>query len=126
MTTPVDDLPVGTAKTVRPTKYVVSGTPTGPAPTTIAAGRARIKRRRLTGDDYRNQRAMARSVTGYDETSPIWGKRLPVVLQEIDDLLEKATDKVTPLGDKVKAMDTAKTYVKELQKRLATNKLMSV
>jgi hypothetical protein len=123
MSTPIDDLPVGTAKT--PTPKPATPTATPPGVTSISVGRARIKRRRLTGDDYRNQRAMARSVTGYDETSPIWGKRLPVVLQEIDDLLEKATDKVTLLGDKVKAMDTAKTYVKELQKRLATNKLMS-
>jgi len=124
MTTPVDDLPVGTAKIVHPTKSVVSGTPSGPAPTSIAAGRARLKRRRLTGDDYRNQRAMARSVTGYDEKSPIWGKRLPVVLQEISDLLDKAQTTTGP--DVLVKVREAEALVAELQKRLATNKLMSV
>jgi hypothetical protein len=119
MSTPIDDLPVGTAKT--PTPKPATPTATPPGVTSISVGRARIKRRRLTGDDYRNQRAMARSVTGYDEKSPIWGKRLPVVLQEIDDALTAAEKggKGTPETDK------AHLYVKELQKRLATNKLMS-
>lgn len=55
--------------------------------TTIAAGRAAIKRRKLTGTEYKGIRDTARQMAGYDDKSPIWGKTTLAVLKEIADAI---------------------------------------
>ena len=99
---PLEGLPVGKVKT--------APEPAAPAPT-AAPGTTVIpfrKKGRLTGKAYTDARDFARKTTGYDASSPIWGKRMPVVFQEIRDALAA--------GD----IETADNLVSELQKRIAT------
>lgn len=85
-----------------------------------------MKRRRLTGAEFKEARKTARDVTGYDDTSPIWGKRMPAVLVEIGERIEKAHDQMN-LGSYANAHDhlnAANLLVTELKKRIATGQII--
>jgi hypothetical protein len=118
-----------------PTKKTISdplaGIPTGtaraprPAPSVINLNAAR-KRRTLTGQAYKDAQKFARDMVGYDNTSPIWGKRLINVIGDVDARLEDATTALGS-GDYGFAEDSlrqAHTYITELKKRLAYGQVM--
>ncbi len=93
---PLAGIPVTTS--IKPRKPRATNPRAVAAPagvTTIAAGRAALKRRKLTGPEYKGIRDTARQMAGYDDKSPIWGKTTLAVLKEIHDLM------ITPgsLGD---------------------------
>ena len=94
------------------------------APTTIAEGRARLKRRRLTGQERKDVVAMARGMTGYGPSSPIWGKRMPVVLAEVLEHLDKLAKTSPMTTGQGKELDAARILVEELQKRIATGQIV--
>ena len=98
-----------------------------PAPTNIATARAASKRRKLTGDDYKQARDFARKTTGYNETSPIWGKRLNVVLVDIETMLVEADGNLSggAYADAAAALAQALEFNRELQKRVATGQLIA-
>lgn len=99
-------------------------TPKATAPTSIATARATKKRRKLTGEQWKEQRAFAQKTTGYNETSPIWGRRLIEVLVDIEALLDFGTpNAITSQKERV---ERALLYNRELQKRLATNQLTNI
>lgn len=112
---PLAGLPVATAK---PAPQPKAAPAAGGNVVNLASAK---KKRKLSGDDYKNARDFARSATGYNDTSPIWGKRMPVVLMEIEELLDLAT-KGLGSGNEV---EQALLLNRELQKRLATNQLIS-
>lgn len=121
-TTEIDPttLPVITPKAKRTPKATATGTPTN-----IATARAARKRARLTGDDYKQARDFARKTTGYNETSPIWGKRLIEVLVEIEALLDFGTPNAHAPMTQKERVDQALLFNRELQKRLATGQLIA-
>ena len=116
-TDPLAGIPVATAKPAKVAK-------TAPSGSVINLASAK-KKRRLTGDDYQNAKKFAASMVGYDSTSPIWGKRLPVILAEVLERVEDA--QVNIVGDPSAAQDeliVVKTLVQELQKRIAFGQVM--
>jgi hypothetical protein len=84
-------------------------------PITIAEGRARVKRRRLTNAEFQAARIQATTVTGYDDKSPIWGKQLP----EVVDMIEAEIDRGTAAS-----LNTAKQLLGQLKARAITRKLI--
>ena len=97
------------------------------APITIAQGKANLKRKRLTGEAYKQARDFARKTTGYNDTSPIWGKRMNVVLTDIETLMERIGTQIGN-GDYADAEDTLQLALglnQELQKRIATGQLIA-
>ena len=97
------------------------------APTSIATARAARKRKRLTGEEYKSARDFARGVTGYNDTSPIWGQPMVNVLVSIATSLEFAIDQIrtSGSGDYLVALEEALTFNRELQKRIATNQVIA-
>jgi len=123
---PLAGIPTATAKTARriysPTKpRTAKAVSTGNVIDLSAA-----KKRKLTGQEYKDARDFARKTTGYNDTSPIWGQRMPVVLTDIERLLQKAKDQIDngSYGDGLAFLDDALLLNKELQKRIATGQLI--
>jgi hypothetical protein len=87
------------------------------APMTIAEGRAKMKRRKLTTTEFKAARAQAITVTGYDSSSPIWGKQLPEVLDMIDDA-------ITAAGHGTQSIQVARDLIAQLKARAVTRKLI--
>lgn len=103
----------------------VSATPNVPVPGVINLAQAK-KKRKLTGQQYKDARDFARGVTGYNDKSPIWGKRMNVVLNDIEANLNDAS-RFLNSGDYMAAetaIEAALKYNQELQKRLATGQLI--
>jgi len=121
-TTPVVPVPA------KPKRIKVSTTvSTVTAPTSIATARAARKRKRLTGEEYKSARDFARGVTGYNDTSPIWGKPMVDVLMSIAALLEEY---ISDNGGTAHFaghinIQQALTLNRELQKRIATNQVIA-
>lgn len=104
---------------------VAGASPAKPAANVINLAQAK-KKRKLTGEDYRNAVKFARGITGYDDTSPIWGKKMVVVLAELLERLD-TTNGFINAGDLIEALDSlkdAQTSVTELQKRIATGQVI--
>jgi len=116
---PLAGLPVATAKAPRATKPTAA--PNGVID--LSAARSERKRRKLTGQAYKDARDFARKATGYDDTSPIWGKRLPAVLTEIEALLD-LSESHPDFTSEVDRIERALFLNKELQKRVATGQLI--
>ena len=119
-TTPVVPVPA------KPKRIKVSASAPA-APTSIATARAARKRRRLTGSEYKSARDFARGVTGYNDTSPIWGKPMVDVLMSIAALLEEY---ISDNGGTAHFaghinIQQALTLNRELQKRIATNQVIA-
>lgn len=87
----------------------VSSTTT-PAPSTTA-------RPKLTWQEAKARRESARATVGYDKSSPIYGKTTLEVCQMLQAVLDDAS-----LSEAGRIL-SAKTYVTELQKREAAQKL---
>jgi hypothetical protein len=94
-------------------------TPVTPAPTVINLAAAR-KKRKLSGQDRKDAVEFARSMVGYNDTSPIWGKKLIVVLAELSEQLDEVEK---ALGSDSTIVE-ARTTVSELQKRVAFGQIM--
>lgn len=71
------------------------------------------KKNRLSGAAFQAAKSMATTVTGYDEKSPIWGLRLPEVLDIVEGHINTGD-----YGD-------ALTVITELKKRLAKNAVIA-
>lgn len=117
---PLAGLSIGTAK--------AAPTITGPTPASapVINLNAAKKKRRLTGQAFKDAQTFARDMVGYDDTSPIWGKRLIVVISDVAQQLEDAAT-YAGAGDHVNAeasLITAHTYITELKKRLAYGQVM--
>jgi len=119
-----EDTILGVPVPAKPKRIKVSA-PT--APTSIATARAARKRKRLTGEEYKSARDFARGVTGYNDTSPIWGQPMVNVLVSIATSLEFAIDQIrtSGSGDYLVALEEALTFNRELQKRIATNQVIA-
>ncbi len=105
-----------TAQEPKKTRATRTATPptTTPVPTPIATGRANVKRAKLTGVEIQARRELARSVTGYDNTSPIWGQNTSTVVQRALSSLRA--------GDQAD-LEQVELLLNELLKREATNTL---
>lgn len=122
-TDPLAGIPLSTAspaRTPRPAK--VAAVPGGNV-VNLAQHR---KKKRLTGEAYKQARDFARGVTGYGDTSPIWGKKLPEVLTEIEARLVEAEHRIVAgdYGDAQMGVQAALEFNRELQKRVATGQLI--
>lgn len=94
------------------------------APATVINLATARKKRKLTGEDRKNAVDFARSMVGYNDSSPIWGKRLIAVLAELSDqITELETDAITGVIN-TPALAQARTIVSELQKRVAFGQIM--
>jgi hypothetical protein len=82
----------------------------GPNPPTPIAGR-----KRMTNAEFKSARAQALATTGYDATSPIWGKRLDEVCDAIAAQIQTGT---------ASSLNNALTLVTELKRRTLTNRLI--
>lgn len=120
-TDPLAGLPVGNAPGISARAAAPSATVVP-----IAEARSRSKRRRLTGEEFKNARDFARKATGYDASSPIWGMKMLEVLTDIERTLEDAKKSsaagfVSEVDDH---LEHALLFNQELQKRIATNQLI--
>lgn len=116
---PLAGLPVATAK---PAPQPKAAPATGGNVVNLKAAKAK---RKLSGQAYKDARDFARSATGYNDTSPIWGKRMAVVLMEIESRLADGISTAIGGGDPIAELEDALALNRELQKRLATNQLIS-
>lgn len=91
-----------------PKKLVLSGTP---AIAPVAPPYARRRRKRLDPAVLAANRTLAKSMIGYDDTSPIWSKTVPEVLDMIDGAID--------IGNYAKAQ----VIVNEYRRRITQNKL---
>ncbi len=93
----------------------------------LTAAKAARKRKRLTGDQFKQARDFARSATGYGNTSPIWGKKMIEVLTSIETNLAQGIEDVLNghASSGVVAVEKALLFNRELQKRIATNQIIS-
>lgn len=110
---PLAGIPVATAKAA------TVSTAANPSGGVINLASAK-KKRKLTGQDRKDAVKFARDMVGYDSTSPIWGKKLIVVLADLSediDEIEKALGSDSTVND-------ARTTVRELQKRVAFGQVM--
>lgn len=115
-TDPLAGIPVATASPAKVSAPVATGV------INLAAAK---KKRKLTGQDRKDAVKFARDMVGYDNTSPIWGKRLIVVLAEISDQLTQArADARTSPALAETSIDGALQWVGELQKRVAFGQVM--
>lgn len=118
---PLAGIPLATAKAVK----VPASTPVVPTTgTTNVINLAQAKKkRRATGAEFKAARDFARKTTGYDATSPIWGKKLPEVLMAVEENLQYAIDelKAGAPGNASDLIEAGLRLNRELQKRLATN-----
>lgn len=115
---PLAGLSIGTAK--------AAPIATGPTSASVINLNAAKKKRRLTGQAFKDAQTFARDMVGYDDTSPIWGKRLINVISDVDQQLEDAAT-YAGAGDYVNAeasLAQARTYVTELKKRIAYGQVM--
>ena len=114
-TTSVDPTTIPTVAPKAPKTVVLSG-----APTPIPNKRAR---KRVTKADIQ----MVRKITGYDESSPIWGKRLSEVLVSIETHISTGIGELQAgsYANADVALSTALLYNQELQRRIATNSLIA-
>lgn len=84
--------------------------PTTPAATPVPYNRGR--KQRLSPEQVKANKEMAKTLIGYDSTSPIWGKKIvPNLVDEIDAAIDA--------GDLVKV----KTITAELRRREAQKAL---
>ena len=123
---PLAGLPVATPKAPRTVKAAGAPAASGNV-VNLGAAKAARKRNRLTGDQYKQARDFARSATGYNETSPIWGKRMTEVLTTVEAEIQEAMNDVQ-VGNDADALDRlgrALTFNQELQKRIATNQVIA-
>lgn len=83
------------------------------------------KKRRLTGAELKQRTELARKMTGYGASSPIFGKQTPDVLVLIDAALGDALAALSAGDDQLtlQLIDQARAYAGELQKRIATRKI---
>lgn len=81
---------------------------------TVPAPTPRAKRKRLSKEAYTAQRTLARTLIGYDNTSPIWGKTVPEVLDMIETEINA--------GNLANALD----LITEYRKRIAQNRIAAV
>jgi len=130
MTTTIDPLagiPIGTAKPARKPKGALVIPTVVPGSTVINLAQAKSKRHKLTGEAYKQARDFARGATGYNDTSPIWGKRLNVVLTEIETKLNYVSEALNDgrYIDATDDLEQALLWNKELQKRIATGQLIA-
>lgn len=121
-TAPIDPLagiPLASAKPVAAS--VPASTPaTGGTVINLAQAK---KKRKATSAEFKQARDFARKTTGYDTTSPIWGKRLPEVLMAIEETLVQAGTELSA-SNYVNVLDLIEASLRlnrELQKRIATN-----
>lgn len=126
-TDPLAGIPSATTKPARQ-----AAAPVGGSVVNLATAKAERKRRRLTGQEYKDARDFARRQTGYNDTSPIWGKRMPQVLTDIEAILAEVETIVGAFNDvtspgSLRAYDAIQTALqlnRELQKRVATGQLI--
>lgn len=78
------------------------------------------KKRKLTGQDRKDAVKFARDMVGYDSTSPIWGKKLIVVLAE----LSEGIDEIEKAFGSASSINEVRQTVQELQKRVAFGQIM--
>lgn len=99
-----------------PTTLVVSSTP----------NKSRRAKKRPTVQQRIDATNLARSLTGYNDTSPIWGKMLPEVLVDIERNLDTAITAINSGSslDYMVLLEEALTLNRELQKRTATYKVI--
>lgn len=116
---PLAGIPLASAK---PVAAPASTTPNVPVPGVINLAQAK-RRRKYTAEQYKQARDFGRKATGYDSTSPIWGKRLPEVLMQIEALLTVALPGAN--SGQEATLREALELNQELQKRLATNAVIS-
>lgn len=125
---PLAGIPLATAKPA--VAAPASTTPNVPVPGVINLAQAK-RRRKYTSDQYKQARDFGRKATGYDSSSPIWGKRLPEVLMAIETQLVNAETLLTGTGSSVNTAQALTDVIealqlnRELQKRLATNAVIS-
>lgn len=105
-------------------------TPTTPTTVLVSAPPTPIKsrraKRRPTVQERINATNLARTLTGYNDTSPIWNKRLPEVLVEIEQNLDTAITAIRSGSsmDYMVLLEEALLLNRELQKRTATYKVV--
>jgi hypothetical protein len=109
-------------------KDPLAGIPTGtanPAPSNVVNLNT-AKKRRLSGQAFRDAQKFARDMVGYDNKSPIWGKRLIAVIGETNEQLEAAQTEFGAgnYADAEQHVNNAKLNMTELQKRLAYGQVM--
>jgi hypothetical protein len=118
---PLAGIPTATAKPARKPLATAVPVSTGNVINLSAA-----KKRKLTGQEYKDARDFARKTTGYNDSSPIWGKRMPVVLTDIETLMDNARENLGngSYGTAMAELDAALELNRELQKRIATGQLI--
>jgi hypothetical protein len=118
-TDPLAGIPITTS--ITPKKPRVAKPAANAAPVTnLATARAKIKRRKLTGTQFKDLRDQSRSVAGYDDTSPIWGRPTIDVLKEISDFLMPKPGTILIQLD----VDRALGLNEELRKRFVSRTLL--
>jgi hypothetical protein len=65
-------------------------TPAAPAPANVTSITS-ARRKRPTSEQFKAAKELAKSMSGYDETSPIWNKKELEVYQQIQSILNDAT-----------------------------------
>jgi len=131
MTTTIDPLagiPIGTAKPAKVKGFPLQ--PAGPGLTpviSLSAAKATRKRRKLTGEQYKQARDTARAATGYGPGSVIWGRMMSAVLVDIETMLTESEEAILDgrYADANNHLRDALSYNQELQKRVATSALIA-
>jgi len=85
------------------------------------------KRTKLSSSAFKSVKDLATSVSGYDDKSPIWGKRLPEVLDLVARNLDDAQIEIDN-GEYSLARDLmgeGAVTIYELRKRLAKNAVIA-
>ena len=76
-----------------------------------------MAKNKLRGAAYQSVKSMATEATGYTDTSAIWGKRLPEVLDMINDQLTLV--KISP------EIKRAQDLITELKRRIARQAIIN-
>lgn len=79
--------------------------------TTASTATATSRGSKLTPAEYKARKAQAEAIIGYDNSSPIYGKQTPEVLNMIEVEIDNGE------------YGTAKALIRELQKRIAQKRL---
>jgi hypothetical protein len=120
---PLAGIPTGTAQPVKAPKAKAPAAPTGGTVINLNAAK---KRRRLTGQAFKDAQKFARDMVGYDSSSPIWGRKLVDVIQDIEAAQERATEALatSTYKDVSEALVDANVLTTEIKKRLAYGQIM--
>lgn len=125
---PLAGIPIGTAKPAKVKGFsLITKTPSPSPLISLSAARANHKRRKLTGEQYKQARDTARAATGYGPGSAIWGQKMSHVLMTIENYLSEAEEAVADgrYSDADDSIREALDYNRELQKRVATGALIA-